>query len=101
MRRLVALAALALASACTQPCQELANRLCRCSGGGSARDACERGAEDRLNDVGAGDSKQNQCEGFLDTCHAPQGADFCEWLATTDGKVACGIALDPAPATTP
>jgi hypothetical protein len=100
MRRLVATFALALLSACTEPCQELANRLCSCSGGGSARDACERGAGDRLSDVGAGDAKQNQCEGWLDTCHAPEGAEFCEWIGTADAKLACGIA-EPAPATSP
>jgi hypothetical protein len=99
MRRLVALVALALASACTEPCQELANRLCSCSGGGSARDACERGADDRLSDVGTGDAKQKECEGWLDTCHAPDGAEFCEWIGTANAKVACGIALDPTAAT--
>ncbi len=97
MRRLLATIALALLSACTEPCQELANRLCSCAGGGSSRDACERGAEDRLSDEGAGEAKQDQCEGWLDTCHAPEGAELCEWLGTADAKVACGIALDPAP----
>lgn len=100
MRRLVATFALVLLSACTEPCQELANRLCTCSGGGSASDACERGAEDRLNAVGAGDAKQNECKGWLDTCHEPEGAEFCEWIGTADAKVACGIAL-PEPTATP
>ena len=49
-----------------------------------------------LSDEGAGDAEQDQCDGWLDTCHAPEGAELCEWLATADAKVACGIALDPA-----
>ena len=96
MRRLLSALAVALLSACTEPCQELANRFCECAGGGSSQDSCERGAEDRLSDVGAGDAKQNQCEKWLDTCHAPEGADFCEWVDTADAKVACGIALEDA-----
>ncbi|WP_242345281.1 hypothetical protein [Anaeromyxobacter terrae] len=100
MRALLAALALVALSACTEPCQELANRLCECSGGGSARDACQRGAEDRLSTVGAGDAKQKQCDAWLGTCHAPDGAKFCEWITTTDAKVACGISLE-APATTP
>jgi hypothetical protein len=99
MRRLVTTAlAVALLSACTEPCQELANRFCECAGGGSSQDSCERGAEDRLSDVGAGDAKQDQCEGWLDTCHAPSGAEFCEWISTADAKEKCGISLaDDAP----
>ena len=100
MRRLLAALAIALLSACTEPCQELANRFCECSGGGSSQDSCERGAEDRLSEIGAGDAKQNQCEHWLDTCHAPPGAELCEWLRTTDAKAACGISLEE-PAATP
>ncbi len=99
MRALLAALALVALSACTEPCQELANRLCECAGGGSARDACQRGAEDRLSSVGAGDTKQKQCDAWLGTCHAPPDTKFCEWINTTDAKAACGISLEPA--TTP
>ena len=63
--------------------------------GGSASDACERGAEDQLSDERTRATRSRiSCDGWLDTCHAPEGAGFCEWLDTADAKVACGLALE-------
>ncbi len=88
MRRLAFLALLALAAACsTSPCQDLGERICACNPGATA-DTCEALTETQLEDHDPGDG---YCEDHLGSCSAPPGADFCEWLLTEDGKVACGL----------
>lgn len=94
MRRLAALALLALAAACSDdPCQELGERLCACNAGATS-DACESQTKDQLDDLSLSDG---DCEERLAACSAPPGAVFCEWLLTADGKVACGLTPPPAP----
>jgi hypothetical protein len=91
MRRPVLVLALALAAlGCSEsPCQELGERLCACTAAG---DTCETQVEGQLDSV---DLTEGRCEEVLAVCNAPAGADFCEWLLTSDGKQACGLA--PAP----
>jgi hypothetical protein len=89
---LLAAAALALAACSDSPCQELGERLCACQPG-TTRDSCETRVEDLIDRDDPGD---DFCETRLSTCNAPEGAVFCEWLLTEDGKDRCG--LDPLPA---
>lgn len=95
MRRLAAIAALALlAAACSDsPCQELGERLCSCTG--QSGDDCKRQVEFQIDDLHPDQATEDRCDALLGTCNAPPGALLCEWLLTEDGKVQCGIA--PAP----
>ena len=102
MRRthLIALAAAAalVAGACsTTPCQRLGEKLCGCTG--LAGDLCTTQVEDQLKTAHPTLDTQDECQKFLDTCVEPSGTIFCEWLNTTGGKVACGLA-EPALITT-
>lgn len=96
MTRLALAAAIAvLATACSEsPCQELGERLCRCTGVGSEQ--CKRQVEAQLEALDPTEATENLCDDKLGTCNAPEGADLCEWLLTEQGKIACGIAL-PSP----
>lgn len=92
MRALLPLALLALlAAACTGPCQELGNRLCECTTT-TTRDNCEQQVDTQLEERNPG---EDRCEGWLDTCRAPDGVAFCEWLLTSDAKARCGLATAP------
>jgi len=92
-----ALCALGLAG-CGNACEDLAGRLCGCAGGGTASDTCKQQIKNQLNDVGLNAGDKSFCSQKLDSCNAPAGAEFCEWLNTQGGKEACGLAY---PATVP
>jgi hypothetical protein len=98
MRRLAATAALALlAAACsTSPCQELGEKLCSCSG--ASQDDCKRQVEFQLEDLHPDQATEDRCDALLGSCNPPPGAELCEWLLTEDGKVNCGLAPEPPPA---
>jgi hypothetical protein len=91
LRALVATLALsvaALAAGCSKsPCEELGEKLCKCTGEGSSD--CEAQVKDQLDAVSL---TQNRCERVLEACVEPAGAEFCEWLLTEDGKRSCGLA---------
>jgi hypothetical protein len=91
MRRLaLALAAFAVV-ACSSPCQDLGDRLCRCAGVGTTRDACKESVKKDLDRLDPSKDVEDLCEERLDTCHAPGEAEFCEWLDTGDAIAdACG-----------
>jgi hypothetical protein len=104
MRRLgltlLALLALPLAG-CGSPCQDLGNRLCACSGGGTNSDTCKQQIANLLKDAGVGADDEAFCDAKLATCVLPAepvGVEFCEWLKTETGKVACGLANPPVAA---
>lgn len=88
-------AGLALQGCGVHSCQELGNRLCQCVGAGAARDNCKTEVKNQLSAAGLNDSNYAACEAALTTCYAPAGATFCEWITTSDGKVACGLAYSP------
>jgi hypothetical protein len=97
----LAAALLALLAACSDPCRDLGDRLCRCAAAGTTRDTCERQVKqdlDRLSPTGAQD---DLCSAKLDTCDAPDGADFCEWLDTSCGKASCGLSTEDPGAVCP
>jgi hypothetical protein len=98
MRRLaLALAAASVLAACSNPCQDLGDRLCRCAGVGTTRAACKTAVKDDLARLNPSKDVDNVCNDRLDTCHAPADAEFCEWLDTSCGKASCGLSAD-APA---
>jgi hypothetical protein len=39
----------------------------------------------------------SQCSAWLDTCNAPDGVQLCEFIQSTTGKEACGIAYPATP----
>ncbi len=86
---LAAAAALAAGGCSTSPCQRLGEKLCGCTA--TPPDVCTTQVEDRLNALKPSADTEDTCRKYLDTCNAPEGADFCEWLNTTDGKTLCGL----------
>lgn len=95
MRRLaLVLATAALVVACSSPCEDLGDRLCRCGGVGTTRSACEDAMKDELERLDPSKAVEDLCEQRLDTCHAPRDAEFCEWLDTACGKASCGLSAD-------
>jgi hypothetical protein len=104
MRRLgltlLALLALPLAG-CGSPCQDLGARLCACSGTTTNADTCKQQIANLLKDAGADSADEAFCTEKLATCQVPAepaGVEFCEWLKTETGKVACGLANPPVAA---
>jgi hypothetical protein len=96
---LAAAAALAAAGCSTSPCQDLGERICTCSGLSS--DSCKTQVEQELKLINETQADRDRCAKLLDTCEAPQGALFCEWLGTPAGKIDCGLAIpDPGQAGT-
>jgi hypothetical protein len=94
MRLLAALLLALAAAACgDSPCQELGERICRCQPG-LGEDACRTQVEEQLKNVDPGD---DFCDAHLATCNHPTGGELCEFLLTEDGKIACGLAPEPAP----
>lgn len=102
LMRFPAVALLALASlnlaACSNPCQDLGDRICSCSGGGTSADTCRQQIKNLLSDAGVDPTDEAFCAARLAECNPPAAAAgepeilFCEWVNTTDGKVACGLA---------
>ncbi len=113
MRRTLLIACLALATSaalagCSNACQDLGDRLCGCVGGGTARDTCKQQIKNQLKAAGVTSADDARCTAALNTCNAPAGAQFCEWVNTSCGKASCGLSnqdpADPlvcAPAATP
>lgn len=91
MRSLAAASALALAlglAGCGKSaCQELGEKICACQPG-LGSDACKTQVEEQLRSNDPGDAF---CEQRLAACNPPAG-NLCEWLLTSDGKKACGLA---------
>lgn len=96
MRRAVLLLPVLLLAACSSPCEDLGNKFCSCYSG-TSRDTCEKQVSKTVDQANPSGSEEDFCKAKLDTCHAPSGADFCEWFATAEGKEACGLSY---PATT-
>ena len=88
-------AALALASGCTTYCEELADKICLCVFEGPTRDACKNRVASQLKSgtYRPGSSDEAYCKDHLGQCTNPD--NFCYWLNTEAGKVACGLAYPP------
>ncbi len=92
MRRLLVIAALTALTACTKPCEELGNLICKCSPTGTSTDTCERQVSNVYDSADPSKDQDARCADYLDSCDAPNDVDFCEWLSSPDGKTACGLA---------
>ncbi len=88
-KRLTLLLLATLAAACTSPCLELAKKVCKCEETISAKNACERRAEAEEANINLSDSDEDRCDDLLDKCK-------CGALDTPEGRVACGLAREPA-----
>jgi hypothetical protein len=94
---LAAGAALALAATlagCTDPCLEIANRICGCQPDQPSQDACKSNAKERFNRGSKpSTADQAECTRLLDTCPDPSDEpDICTRIDFPDGKVDCGYA---------
>lgn len=99
MRRTAALAlalaaGLAAAGCSTSPCQRLGEKLCNCTGLSS--DTCTTQVDNQLKQVDTSQAVLDRCQLLLDRCNQPAGADFCEWIKTEPGQIACGLVPDPS-----
>lgn len=93
VKRLLVIAAFtALSAACSNPCRDLGDRICRCTPTGTSVDTCKRQVDNIVSSVDPTKDQDRVCSDYLDSCHAPDTVDFCEWLQTEAGKVACGLA---------
>lgn len=98
MRPALALtAALALAAGCGSPCQDLANRICQCRAAGILQDNCKTAVKNQLASgvQSPGPADEQYCQAKLATCHEQPNAALCDWINTTQGKEACGLAYAP------
>jgi hypothetical protein len=91
-------AALVAAGCGKSDCQLMQERLCSCTG--QTSDACQTQAEQLIKDLNPGQSVQDECGKLLGSCNAPSGAQLCEWIHTSAGQVACGLAIEPVGPTT-
>ncbi len=92
MRLLPLLAASALlASACSNACNALGERLCECAPAGTTKASCVDAAKAEVSRVNPNHDEQAACEAYLDTCYARAGVEFCPWIAGRCGKAACGL----------
>lgn len=94
MRLALSVAALAsalLASGCENACQDLGNRLCDCTPVGQTKSACERNVQNEISRLNPDSDTREVCQAKLDTCYAPSGVDFCDWIDGRCGKSACGM----------
>ncbi len=97
MRSPLATAALAcalFASACSNECQELGDRLCNCTPVGTTRSACERRVQNEIERLNPGRDAEAVCGETLETCRVPEGIEFCDWLDGRCGKAACGMSVE-------
>jgi len=98
MRPVLTFALLAALAACGSPCQDLGDRICDCQPAGAARDQCKSAVKTQLGSGAQtpGQADEAYCQEKLATCRDPGiGVGLCEWLATRDGKIACGLAYPP------
>ena len=86
-------------TACGSPCQDLGDRLCQCAGSSAASDACKTEVKNQLKAAGVTSGDDARCTAALNTCNAPSGTLFCEWITTSCGKAQCGLTAEP-PAST-
>ncbi len=92
MRALPLLAASALlATACSNACDALGERLCECAPAGTTKTSCVDAAKAEVSRVNPNHDQQAACDAYLSTCYARAGIEFCPWIAGRCGKAACGL----------
>jgi hypothetical protein len=87
MRLLLATLALALAVAtgCTSPCNQLADQICNCQTTQNNRNSCNAEESTRADQVSPTDAQEQACSNLIPLCD-------CNVLDTPQGKVNCGLA---------
>ncbi len=94
---LVLAAVALLASACSNACQALGERLCECTLPGTTRSSCVDQIKAEVSRVNPNKDEQAACESYLSTCYAHddpvthQQIEFCPWIAGRCGKASCGL----------
>ncbi len=88
---LAAIACAALATGCSDPCQELGIRLCDCRASGTTKASCTDGVRTEIQRLHPDSSAHDACNRYLDSCDSPRGIEFCDWLGGRCGKAACGL----------
>jgi hypothetical protein len=87
MRRILILLILLFLYSCSEPCLDLANRICDCEPTLDRRNTCKRIFVTN-NPVSISDNEQNRCEELLKTCN-------CSAL-DAGNLAACGLAKYPS-----
>ncbi|MGC4001156.1 MAG: hypothetical protein QM767_28330 [Anaeromyxobacter sp.] len=48
-----------------------------------------------LKNLNPGKDVENLCQDKLDSCHSPEGSEFCEWVFfSACGKASCGLSVE-------
>ena len=94
----IALAAAAAFSACADPCEELAGRICDCQVEQVNQTACKTRMKDQLKRGPKPTGADNDyCIDLMKTCPDPaDDPSICARLDQDQGKVSCGLAYPPA-----
>lgn len=89
------LALAAGAAGCSQPCQDLGDRICQCEPEGQTRTTCKTNVKARVKASSPTADENSVCSAILGTCPDPNGdVNQCAWMLNTcAGRVACGLAL--------
>jgi hypothetical protein len=78
-----------LTSACGSPCEDLANKVCRCQPTEAKKDRCRINIDTAVRNFDLSDEQEDRCQKILDsgtcTCTAVQAGDLN----------ACGLSYDP------
>ncbi len=85
----VLLLALLVMGGCVHPCLALAEEICECEETETEREACKRRARNLFDQAPSADVDEAKatCVELLDRCD-------CSYIATEEGKRACGLALE-------
>ena len=83
------LALAVLASACGSPCEDLANKVCRCQPTEAKKDRCRINIDAAVRNYDLSDEQEDRCQKILD-----QGTCNCEAVLAGDLN-ACGLSYDP------
>jgi hypothetical protein len=89
----LALAVLAVAAltGCSNPCQDLGERLCDCTATGTTKASCVQSVKTEVSNLNPGSSVQDVCQKALDSCYPRGDIDFCDWIHGRCGKASCMI----------
>ena len=96
MKRLLAVTAIVLAAACTDPCVNLAKKICACQPTKTLQSSCETDASNEASRINVSSGANNTCSKLVDKCN-------CADLTSEDPQVSlqakqnCGLARIPPP----
>jgi len=92
-RSLIAVACVAVlalgAAACGSPCEDLANKVCKCQPTEAKKDRCNINIDAAVRNFDLSDEQEDRCQKILD-----EGTCTCEAILAGDLN-ACGLSFDP------